>query len=390
MDFPLPPLGEGVYEAELVRWLVKPGNAVRRGQSLAEVMTDKATAELPSPFVGTIVALTAEAGSQVKVGESILRYDPAAGGSVDASAPAALTQPSLVIAPVHTDSASVKASPSVRHKARELGIDLATVIGSGPGGRILSNDLTAASQRPAQALDVGVAGTRVKMSGLRRRIAEHLVEAKRHIPHYSYIDEVDVTDLVMQRSAMQDEAAGKGVKLTYLAFFVQAAVRALREVPIVNATFDETAGEIVMHDHYDIGIAVATPGGLIVPVIRGAAKMDIWSVGRELERLSADARAGKIKREDLGGSTFTVTSIGGIGGLISTPIINYPEVAILGVGKIVKRPIYDDAGNVKPADMVYLSLSFDHRIVDGAIGATFGNALAMHLKDPATLTNAIA
>ncbi|MFL5338967.1 MAG: dihydrolipoamide acetyltransferase family protein [Gemmataceae bacterium] len=392
MDFPLPEIGEGVYEAEFVRWLVKPGEAVTHGQNLAEVMTDKATMEVPSPFDGTVTKLLAEPGQKVKVGSALLTFDGKLLSEPQVKVEAAATEPRRngpVAAPTPL---SVRAAPSVRHMARKLGIDLTQLRGSGPGGRILIDDLSGAVQKSAPAkpqaalrLDVGVPGTRIKMVGLRRKIAEHMVEAKNAIPHYTYIDEVDVTDLVKLRSLAVDHYARGGVKLTYLAFFVKAAVQALKDVPIVNSTFDEKANEIVLHDRYDIGIAVATPGGLVVPVIRDADRQDLGQLAREIERLGNDARAGKPKREDLGGGTFTITSIGGFGGLISTPIINHPEVAILGVGKVVKRPMFDDAGRVVPADVVYLSISFDHRIVDGAVGALFGNALVKHLKQPAAL-----
>src|SRR5262249_36208560 len=233
----------------------------------------------------------------------------------------------------------------------------------------------AEAAKPQAALDVGVAGTRVKLAGVRRRIAERMVQSKTTIPHYSVVDEIDVTDLTRIRNATAEHFAAQGIKLTYLAFVVRAAVLALKEVPIVNATLDEEAQEIVLHDHYHIGFAVATPAGLMVPVIHDADKLDLAGVAREIERLSTAARAGKAKREDLTGGTFTITSIGNIGGLISTPIINPPEVGILGIGKVVKRPVYDETGSIKPAEMVYISLSFDHRVVDGALGATFGNAL---------------
>lgn len=399
MDFQLPPIGEGLYEAELVRWLVKPGDAVRRGQTLVELLTDKATMEVPSPFIGTITKLTAEPGDQVKVGSVILSYEGEPAATADgqqtkpqpAATPRIETQRNGSAAAVTTMGA--KAAPSVRHMARKLGVDLTKIRGSGPGGRIIIDDLAPAIQpatvkapTPAlPSLDIGRPGTRVKMIGLRRKIAEHMVESKKHIPHYTYVDEVDVADLVKLRSLAQEHFAQSGVKLTYLAFFVKAAVNALKEVPIANATFDESANEFVLHDHYHIGIAVATPGGLIVPVIHDADKKELWEIAREIDRLSEDARNGKSKREDLAGGTFTITSIGNIGGLISTPIVNYPEVAILGVGKIVKRPIYDDGGNLKPADMLYLSISCDHRIVDGAVGAMFGNAIARQLKNPAGL-----
>jgi pyruvate dehydrogenase E2 component (dihydrolipoamide acetyltransferase)/2-oxoisovalerate dehydrogenase E2 component (dihydrolipoyl transacylase) len=212
-----------------------------------------------------------------------------------------------------------------------------------------------------------------------------MVEAKRHIPHYSYIDECDLTDLVRLRSQLRDPLAKAGVKLTYLAFFVKAAARALKDVPMVNSTFDEPAGEVVLHDKYHIGVAVAAPNGLIVPVVKDADKKDLLAIAVEIDRLSTEAKAGKSRLEDLKGSTFTVTSVGGIGGLVSTPIINYPEVGIMGVGKVVKRPVYDANGNLRPADIIFLSFSFDHRVVDGAVGAAFGNAVIRYLHAPALL-----
>jgi pyruvate dehydrogenase E2 component (dihydrolipoamide acetyltransferase)/2-oxoisovalerate dehydrogenase E2 component (dihydrolipoyl transacylase) len=284
--------------------------------------------------------------------------------------------------------------------ARKFNIDLARVRGSGPGGRILVDDLApllrpkaGPADRPAPAatgtdtskLDLGVAGTRQKLVGLRRKIAEHMVEAKNKIPHYSYIDECDITDLVRLRAQLRDPLAAAGVKLTYLAFFVKAVARALREVPIVNSSYDEPAGEVVLHDRYHIGVAVAAPNGLIVPVVKDADRRDVYAIATEIDRLSTDAKSGKSRLEDLKGGTFTVTSIGGIGGLISTPIINHPEVGILGVGKVVKRPVYDARGELKPADVVYLSFSFDHRIVDGAVGVAFGNAVLRYLQAPALL-----
>jgi pyruvate dehydrogenase E2 component (dihydrolipoamide acetyltransferase)/2-oxoisovalerate dehydrogenase E2 component (dihydrolipoyl transacylase) len=287
----------------------------------------------------------------------------------------------------------VKAAPSVRYLARKLGIDLGQVQGTGPEGRILLEDLTPqtppttapAPRRAEPRPDFGKPGTRIKMQGLRKRIAEHMVLSKQTIPHYSYIDECDVTELVRLRDGLRDIYARAGVKLTYLPFFVKAVVAALKEVPLVNASLDDKAGEIVLHDRYHIGIAVATPNGLIVPVVRDADRKDLLQIAREIDRLGNDARAGKARREDLGGSTFTITSIGSVGGLTSTPVINHPEVGIMGVGKIVRRPVYDDAGNIRPADIVYLSWSFDHRVVDGAVGAVFGNAVIRQLQKPLPL-----
>ncbi|MCC6416797.1 MAG: 2-oxo acid dehydrogenase subunit E2 [Gemmataceae bacterium] len=406
MDFAVPELGEGVYEAELVGWLVKPGDAVRRGQPLFEALTDKATMEVPAPFAGTIGALRAEPGDQIKIGQVVLAYTPASQEqpaaaetrTPTAERPAAPpldgSRPAVRSVNGPSQRLPIKAAPSVRYMARKLGIDLATVRGSGPEGRILTEDLASQVRSaapedhrpPAQPRpDYGRPGTKIKLQGLRRKIAEQMVRSKRTIPHYTYVDECDVTELVRLRAGLRDAATRVGVKVTYLPFFIKAVVAALKEVPIVNATFDDAAGEIVLHDHYDIGVAVAAPAGLIVPVVRGADRKDVFQIAREVERLSAETRAGRVKREDLGGSTFTVTSIGGIGGLFATPVINAPEVGILGIGKIVRRPVFDAAGQVKAAELVYLSLSFDHRVIDGAVGAAFGNAILRQLQNPIAL-----
>ena len=400
MDFHLPPVGEGLIEVELVRWLVRAGDEVARGQGLMEVMSDKATMEVPAPFAGTIGELQASPGTKVQVGQTVLSFTPVNEAAlVAASANGAMeAAPLKVERTIHSNGAPSgerlpPAAPSVRLLARKLNIDLARIRGSGPNGRILLDDLTpffkgtpdpAAAPKSPKA-DHGVPGTRVKFLGLRRKIAEHLVEATRRIPHYSYIDECDLTDLVRLRNQLREPFAKSGVRLTYLAFVVKAAARSLKDVPLVNASFDEEAGEIVLHDRYHVGIATATPGGLIVPVIKDADKKDIAGIAAEIEQLSADARAGKLRLDDLRGGTFTVTSVGGIGGLISTPIVNHPEVGILGIGKVVKRPVYDSHGRIHAADMIYLSFSFDHRIVDGAVGAAFGNAVIEHLRRPALL-----
>jgi 2-oxoisovalerate dehydrogenase E2 component (dihydrolipoyl transacylase) len=416
MEFKLPQLGEGVYEAELVKWLVSAGDTVRPGQGLMEVLTDKATMEVPAAFSGAVAGLHAQVGDTVKVGDHVLTYKPS--GAVPEEMPAPAPPVKVAIEGVgHVRTAAptmlkqthngekngngmlwhepVKASPSVRHLASKLGIDLGRVRGSGPGGRVLLEDLHisatpgAAREKPRPAagagLDVGVAGTRLKLVGLRRKIAEQMVRSKRTIPHYSYVDECDITDLVRLRASLREPFEQSGVKLTYLPFFVKAVVLALKEVPIANSTWDEEANEVILHNEYNIGIATATPNGLVVPVVHEADRKDIAEIGREIDRLSNDARAGRSRLTDLRGGTFTITSIGGIGGLLATPIINHPEVGILGIGKAVKRPVYDAAGQIKPADMIYLSLSFDHRVVDGAIGAVFGNALIRHLQNPARL-----
>jgi pyruvate dehydrogenase E2 component (dihydrolipoamide acetyltransferase)/2-oxoisovalerate dehydrogenase E2 component (dihydrolipoyl transacylase) len=418
MDFQLPQLGEGVYEAELVQWLVHPGDAVAHGQGLMEVLTDKATMEVPAPFAGTVHELRVQAGQTVKVGDLILTYTPS-GAVAEEIGPAALPAVALPLDPDpirpepppgrgrnghHTGDgqgrAPVKASPSVRLLARKLGIDLARVRGSGPAGRVLVEDLPAPAAAPpdgggeyapparvpvAARLDYGTAGTVVKLTGVRRRVAESMTRAKQLIPDFTYVDECDITDLVKLRASLREPFEAHGIKLTYLPFFVKAAVAALKAVPIVNASLNDETGEITLHDCYHIGIATATPAGLLVPVVRDADTKDLATIAREIERLSGEARAGRSRRDDLRGGTYTITSIGGIGGLLATPIIHHPQVAIMGVGKAVKRPVFDAAGHIKAAEMIYLSLSFDHRVVDGAVGAVFGNELIRHLQTPARL-----
>jgi pyruvate dehydrogenase E2 component (dihydrolipoamide acetyltransferase)/2-oxoisovalerate dehydrogenase E2 component (dihydrolipoyl transacylase) len=405
MDFKLPELGEGIYEAELVSWRVKPGEVVQRGQPLLEAMTDKATMEVPSPFAGAIAELRAEPGEQIKIGQVVLTYQPATASEPASSAGKPLPVERVAAAPTPTHNGParsstpalpIKAAPSVRYMARKLGVDLAKVRGSGPQGRVLLDDLTRLLQapetspkeveRPSVARpDYGIPGTRIKLQGLRRKIAEHLVQAKHLVPHYAYVDECEVTDLVRLREALREPSAKLGVRLTYLSFFVKAVALALKEVPLVNASLDEAAGEIMLHDRYHIGVAVATSAGLMVPVVHDADRKDLFQIAKDVERLSSEARAGSIKLEDLRGGTFTITSIGNVGGLISTPIINHPEVAILGIGKVVKRPIYDACGNLHPADLVYLSFSFDHRVLDGAVGAAFANAVIRRMQNPVAL-----
>src|SRR5262245_21420449 len=318
MDFKLPELGEGVYEAELVAWLVKVGDKVKRGQNLMEVLTDKASMEVPSAFAGTITALKAEPGQQIKVGQAVLSFKPAGSGE---PAPVETNGPQLSPRAVPSGddrpkpsvpmtAGAVKAAPSVRYMARKLGIDLGQVRGSGPEGRILIGDLTdrvktsvgtatQAPAPPAERPDYGKPGTRIKLQGVRRKIAEHMVLATRTIPHYSYMDECEVTQLVQLREGLKARFSAAGIKLTYLPFFVKAVVAGLKEVPIVNASLVDSAGEIVLHDRYHVGVAVAGAGGLIVPVVKDADRKGIVELAREIERLSADARVGKNKLDDL-------------------------------------------------------------------------------------------
>jgi pyruvate/2-oxoglutarate dehydrogenase complex dihydrolipoamide acyltransferase (E2) component len=420
MDFQLPELGEGIYEAELVEWRVKPGDDVKPGQSLAEVLTDKATIDLPSPFTGRISELHFETGSEMKVGQVILTYttvteeEPA---KTTEGQPRSSRKQTVAQSPVRRPADGVKengkshsqgsevraqAAPAVRRLARGLGIDLATIAGSGPSGRILIDDLTERIQStdtpaptretqfnagqestPARG-DHFKPGARVKLRGVRRKIAQRMVQAKQKIPHFSYVDQCDVTNLVRLRASLKESFAQSGVKLTFLPFVVKAVVAALAEVPLVNSRLDEATEEILLHDHYHIGIATDTPDGLVVPVVRNANRKDLMQLAGDIQRLTSAARSGKLAAGDLRGSTFTITSIGSIGGLITTPIINYPEVGIAGIGKIVRQPMFDDAGNVRAADMIYLSYSFDHRVLDGATAAVFSNAVIRQLENPAT------
>ncbi len=297
--------------------------------------------------------------------------------------------------------------------ARALGVDLGSVRGTGPDGRVLIDDLgnyvnqlgigraardvdgpgdgqeeqpPGHSRRVARPLQPG---QHVALQGLRRSIADHMVTSKQTIPHYSYIDECDVSRMVALRNALKRPLYGQGVKLTNLPFYVKAVVGALQQVPLVNSTIDCVAGEIVLHDRYDIGIATATARGLVVPVIRNADRKNLAEIARDIERLIRAAQAGTIARSDLQGGTFTISSIGNFGGLVSTPIIHHPEVGIVAIGKIFKRPTYDEQGQIVPAQIAYLSFSFDHRVVDGSVGAQFGNAMIQQLQDPQTLAQGI-
>ena len=418
MEFCLPDLGEGIVEAELVEWLVKPGDHVHRGQNVAEVMTDKATVELPSPVEGTIEKLLVEPGQHVNVGTVLATFEssdvvatsnPLGSAQTNQPAPTVKT-PQQVRHGNAIGTQRIVAAPSVRRMARQLGIDLTKVQGSGPGSRILINDVTAATKPGDRAAtetsfskaangsgsvssDQGEApkssvhrpGSRVPLVGLRRTIADRMVHATQTIPHFSYIDEVDLTEMVRLRESLREPMLARGIKLTYLSFVVKAAIAALKAVPQVNASLDADANEIILHDKYHIGIATDTPAGLMVPVVHHADKMDLPTLAAEIGRLTSAARQGKAKLDQLTGSTFTVTSTGGIGGLISTPIINEPAVGILGIGQVVQRPRFDSSGNVRAADVAYLSFSFDHRVVDGADGARFANVVIERLKNPAVL-----
>ena len=409
----MPDLGEGITEVELVAWHVKPGDSVAEDQVLADVMTDKATVEIPSPVVGKVLVLGGEVGQVLAVGAELIRIEVEGGGVSDApasvatlpqaAAPALPTAPAPRAAPASATRAAAPtsktgakpiASPAVRRRAWEVGIDLPQVAATGAGGRIMQDDLDAhiaahgtthaagrsAEVRPAQRDDE----EQVPVLGLRRRIAQKMQESKRRIPHFTYVEEVDVTELEALRARLNTKwGAGRG-RLTLLPLLVRAVVLAVREFPQINARFNDEAGVVTRHGAVHIGIATQTGAGLIVPVLRHAEAHDLWSSATEVARLAEAARSGKATRDELSGSTITITSLGALGGIVSTPVINRPEVAIVGINRIALRPMMRD-GAVVPRQMMNLSSSFDHRVVDGTDAAQFVQALRGYLEAPAML-----
>lgn len=403
----MPDLGEGIAEVELVAWHVKAGDRVAEDQALADVMTDKATVEIPSPVVGKVLALGGEVGQVLAVGAELIRIEVGGAGSASevpaivskvpqgtAEAPTAPAPPPQAIPPATPSDDKPIASPAVRRRAWELGIDLRQVAASGAGGRIMQADLEAHVAAHGAAHELATppgAGPvqrhdeeRVPVVGLRRRIAQKMQESKRRIPHFTYVEEVDVTELEALRARLNAQWGAQRGHLTLLPLLVRAVVLAVREFPQVNARFDDEAGVVTRHGAVHLGIATQTGAGLMVPVLRHAEARDLWSSAAEVVRLADAARAGKATRDELTGSTLTLTSLGALGGIVSTPVINYPEVAIVGVNRIVVRPVMRD-GAVVARQMMNLSSSFDHRVVDGVDAARFVQALRGLLESPVTL-----
>ena len=416
--FKLPDLGEGTVEAEIVNWRVKPGDTVAEDDVLVEVMTEKAAVEVPAPVGGRVISTTGAPGEMVPVGAALIVIDTGAGaaapGPPAASAPAVRTgnvaharssngaaapMPAPAPTPAVARSARVATSPAVRRRAHEAGIDLQQVAGSGPNGRIVAKDLDshvaqrgapptplrAAPKAVPQARAAMAAATEeVKVIGLRRVIAQRLSEAKRTIPHFAYVEELDITELdSLRRHLNQRLPAGAGT-LTYLPFLALALVRVLKEFPQCNAHYDGERGVIVRHRAVHLGVATQTPDGLKVPVVHDAQELGLWQLAAEMRRLSEAARTNKAKREELTGSTITLTSLGKLGGIASTPIINAPEVAIIGVNRAVQRPLVID-GAIAVRLTMNLSSSFDHRFVDGYDAAAMIQALKECLEHPATI-----
>lgn len=440
IEFHLPEIGEGITEAEIIKWLVAVGDTVAKNQPVVEVMTDKATVEIPSSVAGKIAKLGAKEGDVIPIHATLLELEGDAGAAKPAAAHVAgktAAAPSKAVAatnpgtapagpaksvappagdprlvsqpPPAGDHGLVLAAPATRKMARELGVELGRVAGSGAHGRVTPDDVRAASApkapthratpkdtAPPLAPVISLLGgpatrevERVPLRGLRKKIAEAMVKSKFTATHFTYVDECDVTKLVELRSSLKDEAERRGVKLTYLPFVFKALVHALKRFPMFNASLaeydDGRPAEIVVKKYYNLGLSVATEQGLIVPVVRDVDRLSLFQVASEIQRVSADARAGKIKPADIGDQTFTVTSAGNIGGLFATPIINYPDVAIVGVHVIKKRPIVDAAGAIVARDMTYLSMSLDHRVIDGAEAAHFVNELFRYLGEPGRL-----
>ncbi|HEX6988241.1 MAG TPA: dihydrolipoamide acetyltransferase family protein [Bacillota bacterium] len=448
-EFKLPDVGEGIHEGEIVRWLVAEGDQVAEDQPLVEVQTDKAVVEIPSPVQGSVLKLHYKEGDVVDVGSVIITIGtageaPAVDGAqapTEAAAPStgsaavaasyragsegSTTAPAAAPAAAPADQAPAPAAggpngrrralatPATRRLARELGVDINRVQGTGPGGRVTDDDVRAFAEgrqpaaagpaapqpiapapaatapegpRPAPALQpVIVTGEtpeeRIPLRGLRRTIAERMVKSMYTAPHVTHMDEVDVTELVALRRKARAAAEARGVKLTYLPFIAKALIAALREFPYLNATLDDERQEIVLKRYYHIGIATDTDDGLIVPVVKHADRKSILQIAAEIEFLADRARQRKVDVDDLRGGTFTITNIGALGGIFSTPVINHPEVAILGVHKIQEKPVVRD-GEIVVRSILPLALSFDHRVVDGAYAARFLNRVMAYLEQP--------
>lgn len=418
----LPDIGEGIAEAELVEWLVSEGQVVQEDQALAAVMTDKATVEIPSPVDGRILWLGPAIGDTVAIGLPIIRLEVAGAGNVApgedvtpppagaaagrggaagperdaiAAAPAESrvaesvrgTFPQARTAPAR---AGLLAPPSVRVKALNLGIDLRQVAGTGPAGRITHDDLAGyvhgrrpvTGSSPERQADTRV--EEIRVTGLRRRIADRMALAKARIPHFSYIEEVDMTALENLRARLNEERTGGQPKLTLLPFLMKSLVRAVAEKPQMNALFDDEAGIVRQYGGVHVGVAVQTGNGLVVPVVRHVETLSLRDCAREVERLSEATRQGKADRSELSGSTITITSLGAMGGIATTPVINRPEVAILGVNKMRITPVWDGA-EFRPGKIMNLSSSFDHRVIDGWDAALFIQRIKVLLETPAMI-----
>jgi 2-oxoglutarate dehydrogenase complex dihydrolipoamide succinyltransferase (E2) component len=388
-EFKLPDLGEGISEGEVLKWMANVGDQIKEDQPLVEVMTDKVNVQIPAPRSGKVLQILAKEGEVAKVGQTLMVIDDGSkSGAAAAPAPTptspfparATTAPS---APPSSSPLGVLATPATRRLARELGVDIGGIRGSGPQGRVTDEDVRRSASVPrtgAQTVTVQMtqpqqakAGAKeelVPLRGIRKTIAERMLKSLQTTAQVTHVDEADVTELVQLREAFKGSAEKRGVRLTYLPFIIKAAVPALKEFPYMNSSLDEQSGNIVLKKYYNIGIATDTDQGLVVPVIKDADRKDIFDLAGDIEKLSDKARKGQLSLDEVHGSTFTITNVGAIGGLFATPIVNIPEVAILGLHKIAKRPVVRE-GKIEVRDTTYFSLSFDHRVVDGAYAARF-------------------
>lgn len=421
-DVKLPELGEGVTEGELVKWLVKPGDAVKVDQTIAEVLTDKATVEVPTPVAGTVKELKFKSGDVVKVGSTMITLE---GGGAATAAPAkaptaatTVTAPAAAAAQVSAPVASVSsqaifppvadskvlATPATRRLAREMGIDINTLSGSGLAGRVTREDVlsgkgVAAAQapagskaaapsmtipRPAYQGPAGAPEERVAIVGIRKRIAENMQRAKHVIPHFTIMDEAKVDAMVAMRESLKEHAEKHGTKITYLPIVMKALIATIREFPMFNASIDDAAGEIVYKKYFNLGFAADTPNGLVVPVIKNADQKSILEISKEILDLSKRARDGKLKPDEMKGATITITNIGSIGGTYATPVINHPEVAILGMYKIDEKPVIKN-GQLSAIKVMNYTMTADHRLIDGAVAARFLAAFIARIENPGKL-----
>ncbi|KVW23925.1 dihydrolipoamide acetyltransferase family protein [Burkholderia ubonensis] len=422
----MPDIGEGIAEVELVAWHVEIGQTIKEDQPLADVMTDKAAVEIPSPVSGKVLALGGRIGEMMAVGSELIRLEVEGDGNLKPGADvreAAVAEAAAVAAPAAPVASSADAthpasrapaeprraehaappraalapgerplaSPAVRQRAWDMGIELRYVRGTGEAGRILHADLDAyardgsrAGAQPARGYDERTDETEVPVIGLRRAIARKMQEAKRRIPHFSYVEEIDVTELETLRAELNRRYGDARGRLTPLPLLIRAMVIALRDFPQINARFDDEAGVVTRHGAVHMGVATQTDAGLTVPVLRHAEARDVWSISAEIARLADAVRTNRAQRDELTGSTITISSLGPLGGIVSTPVINHPEVGIVGVNRIVERPMFRD-GAVVARKLMNLSSSFDHRVVDGMDAAKFIQAVRALLERPALL-----
>jgi pyruvate dehydrogenase E2 component (dihydrolipoamide acetyltransferase) len=421
-EFKLPDLGEGVQEGELVKWHVKAGDSVKEDQTLAEVMTDKATVTVPSPKAGRVVQTHGNEGDMAKVHQILVTLEIEGAAPAQASghgapavhgAPAAAAAAPVAAQATGPQAASkVLATPLTRRMAAEHGLNLAEISGSGPQGRVMKADVVAALEggrstrnevapaaapaqqaRPAApSVAPGRGDERIPLRGLRKKIAEKMVRSKFTAPHFGFVEEVDCTELVALRKRLNETLANAGekTKLSFLPFIIKATLAAMKKYPHLNANMDEAAQELVVRGEFNIGIAVATNEGLTVPVIKNADRLNLRELAEEVVRLSTAARDRKLKMEELTGGSFTITSLGQTGGIFATPIINHPEVAIMGIHRMRKRPAVDNNGQVVVREMMNVSISADHRVIDGQVAADFVYEVIKYLEHPDMLFLAMA